>query len=150
MSAPPRTSAGPGAHYPPPAFAFSVTVSGSGSQPEATADAVFQEVSGIEAKVDLQEVTEGGLNTYVHLLPGQTRHPNLQLKRGYVTQGSALAQWAEQTVGSTLGTMIETRRITVSILGLDQQPLVNWAFDKAWPVRWEAGPLDASGNMVLT
>ncbi|MES2442412.1 MAG: phage tail protein [Pseudomonadota bacterium] len=139
------------AYYPPPAFAFSVAIlPGASSPSQTTIDAAFQEVSGIDPKVEIVEEAEGGVNNYVHQLPGVTKHSNLVLKRGYVTQTSSLATWAEQTVGSTLGAPIQTQVITVMLLGPDQQPLVTWTFDNAWPVKWEASGFDSTKNDVLT
>lgn len=140
------------AYFPPPAFAFSVAVvSGQATPPEGDIDAAFQEVSGIDPKVDIEEVVEGGLNSHVHQLPGVTKHSNLVLKRGYVTKASALAQWAMQSVGSTLGSPIQVQTLNIHLLGSDGQPLVTWTFMNAWPVKWEVGALDASNsNAVLT
>ena len=138
-------------YYPPPAFAFAIAIaSGSQSQGQTAIDAAFQEVSGIDPKVELEEVQEGGVNSHVHQLPGVTKHSNLVLKRGYVTQSSALAQWAEQSVGSTLGSAIQTQVLLVSLLDPSGQPLVTWTFDNAWPVKWEVGPFDSTRNDVLT
>jgi len=139
-------------YYPPPAFAFSVGIS-SASSPvlSGNIDASFQEVSGIDAKVELVELVEGGVNSHVHQLPGATRHSNLVLKRGYVTQNSALSTWAEQCVGSTLGSPIVTRTISVFLLGPDGKARVTWTFGNAWPVKWEVGPFDSSNSSkVLT
>lgn len=109
------------------------------------------EVTGIDSRVDVEEVFEGGVNNYVHQLPGITKHSNLVLKRGYVTQSSALAAWAMQCVGSTLGRPISTQTLNVSLLGATGQPLVVWTFFNAWPVKWEIGALDASNtSTVLT
>ncbi len=136
--------------YPQPAFAFSVAVA-SGSSSTAQADAAFQEVSGIEAHVEVEEVPEGGVNSYVHQLPGVTKHPNLVLKRGYVVQPSDLSQWAAQTVGSTLGTPIQTQTLLVYLLDATGQPLVTWTFYNAWPVKWTFSTLDAmNSSSVLT
>jgi phage tail-like protein len=137
-------------YYPPPAFAFAVAIAGSQSQGQTAIDAAFQTVSGIDPKVEIEEVQEGGVNSYVHQLPGVTKHSNLVLKRGYVTQSSTLAQWAEQTVGSTLGSAIQTQVLIVSLLGPSGQPLVTWTFDNAWPVKWEVGAFDSKSNDVLT
>ncbi len=141
------------AYYPPPAFAFAVALvpsAGSSSQQQAAADGAFEEVTGVDARVEVEEVIEGGVNGYVHRLPGVTKSSNLVLKRGYVTQSSTLAQWALQTVGSTLGAPIQTQALTVSLLGPTQQPIAVWTFQNAWPIRWEVGPFDASRNEVLT
>jgi len=138
-------------YYPPPAFSFAVTlVPGSPPQQQTAIDAAFQEVSGIDPKVSIEEAPEGGVNDYVHQLPGVTKHSNLVLKRGYVTQSSALAAWADQCVGSTLGTPIQTRVLTVALLGGDSQPIVTWTFGNAWPIKWQVGNFDASKNDVLT
>jgi len=139
------------AYYPPPAFSFAVAVvPGTGGQSQTAIDAAFQEVSGIDPHVEIAEETEGGVNNFVHQLPGVTKHSNLVLKRGYVTQTSALANWAQQTVGSTLGTAIQTQGITVSLLGPTQQPLVTWTFGNCWPVKWEVSGFDSKKDDVLT
>ena len=139
-------------YYPPPAFSFSVVVVPGGSTPPQTAiDGAFTEVSGIDPHVDVEEVVEGGVNEYVHRLPGVTKHSNLVLKRGYVVESSALAQWASQTVGSTLGAPIQTQTLNVNLLGPSGEPMVTWTFQNAWPVKWEVGNLDArETNNVLT
>lgn len=136
------------AYYPPPAFAFAVAI--PGAQQQTTIDAAFQQVSGIDPKVEVEEAVEGGVNNFVHQLPGATKHSNLVLKRGYVTQASSLAQWADQTVGSSLGSPIVTQVLTVSLLGADGQPVVTWTFQNAWPVKWEVGQFDSQSNAMLT
>lgn len=139
-------------YYPPPAFSFAVSIVSAAPVPmQVNVDAAFQEVSGIDPKVDVEEVREGGVNDYVHQLPGVTKHSNLVLKRGYVTQASSLADWAAQTVGSTLGTPIQTQTINVFLLGPTGQAVVTWTFMNAWPVKWEVGALDATNTTsVLT
>lgn len=146
---PPSDSSQPGVYYPPPVFAFAVAIGNAGGAQSSAIDAQFQQVSGIDPHVETEQVAEGGVNDYVHTLPGVTKHSNLVLKRGYVTQASSLAAWAGQTVGSTLGTPIQTQVIVVNLLGPTQQPLVTWTFQNAWPVKWEVGQLDASSNAVL-
>ncbi|MDE1150364.1 MAG: phage tail protein [Azospirillaceae bacterium] len=143
---------GSGPYYPAPGFYFTVAVAGSGTplQLLSRADASFQEVSGIEAKFDVEDLKEGGENRYVHKLPGVGRYPNLVLKRGYVTAPSFLSEWAAQTVGSTLSQPILTQTLVVMLLGENQLPLVAWNFTRAWPVRWVTGPLNSTSNAVLT
>jgi phage tail-like protein len=136
--------------YPPPAFSFKVALA-TGASASADVDAAFQEVSGIESHVETEDVVEGGLNAYVHQLPGVTKHGNLVLKRGYVVTSSSLASWAGQTVGSTLGTSITPQTLNVYLLDASGQPLVTWTFQNAWPIKWEVGTLDAmNSNSVLT
>lgn len=139
-------------YIPPPAFSFTLAVAGSGTalQLVSAADASFQEISGIEAKIEVESVTEGGENRFVHQLPGVTKSPNLVLRRGYVAAPSFLSEWAAQTVGSTLNQPILTQTLVVMLLGEYRIPVVAWAFDRAWPVRWVTGPFDSLKNEVLT
>ncbi|WP_083942882.1 phage tail protein [Sphingomonas soli] len=139
-------------YTPPPAFSFTVAVAGSGTalQLLSGTDASFQEVSGVEAQIEIETVKEGGENRYDHHLPGATKSPNLVLKRGYVTAPSFLSEWAAQTVGSTLNEPILTQTIVVMLIGANRIPLVAWSFDRAWPVRWVTGPFDSLKNQYLT
>lgn len=139
-------------YFPPPAFYFTVAVAGRGTvlQAMSIADASFQEISGIEAKLETESVSEGGENRFAHALPTVTKSPNLVLKRGYVTEPSFLSEWAAQTVGSTLNAPILTQTVVVMLLGANGFPKVAWNFDRAWPVRWVTGPFDSQKNEVLT
>jgi phage tail-like protein len=139
-------------YFPPPAFYFTVAVAGTGTalQAMSVADASFQDISGIEAKLETESVSEGGENRFAHALPTVTKSPNLVLKRGYVTKPSFLSEWAAQTVGSTLSVPILTQTLVVMLLGADGIPMVAWNFDRAWPVRWVTGPFDSQKNEILT
>ena len=140
----------PTGYYPPPAFAFCVSiVPGTGGTQQPKSDAAFQEVSGIDPHVTVEEVIEGGLNAYVHQLPGVTKHGNLVLKRGYMLLASVFADWASQTVGSSLSTPIVTQILNVILISPKGQPLVTWTLDNAWPVKWEASGFNAKSSEVL-
>jgi phage tail-like protein len=113
-------------------------------------DGVFIEISGMEPKFEIEEVIEGGQNAFVHQLPSVSKHSNLVLNRGYVTASSPLADWAEQSVGFSLGTEIVTKVLTVTMIGADGQPVVSWTFENAWPVKWVVERFDAEKNHFLT
>lgn len=136
-------------YYPPPCFRFAVAVGGGGAA-QSNADAAFLDVSGLEGRIEVESFHEGGENRYQHQLPKVSRFENLVLRRGYVVGSSYLADWAARTVGSSFSTGIETNTLVVSLLGADQSVLVSWNIDRAWPVRWMAGPLDAQKNEVMT
>jgi phage tail-like protein len=139
-------------YYPPPAFYFRVTVLGAGAAlAELTGvDASFREVSGIEARWETEEVTEGGENRFVHRLPRPARYADLVLKRGVVTRDSFFAEWVGQTVGSGLALPILTQNLLVTLQGEDGWPVVAWVFVNAWPLRWVTAPMDSMSNEVLT
>jgi phage tail-like protein len=139
-------------YYPPPGFRFTLSLVGLGTPLflMTSIDASFKEISGIEAKFDVEEVEEGGENRYIHRLPKGGRYPNLVLKRGYVTQASFLAEWVSLTVGSTLTVPIIPQTLVVMLLDPDAIPLVAWTFTNAWPVRWAVSNLNSMESEILT
>jgi len=139
-------------YYPPPGFRFRVTVLGAGAAVAELSgvDASFQEVSGIEARWETEEVTEGGENRFVHRLPRPARYADLVLKRGVVTRDSFFAEWVGQTVGSGLALPIIPQNLLVTLLDEDGWPVVAWAFVNAWPLKWVTAPLDSMASQVLT
>ncbi|MEM9598573.1 MAG: phage tail protein [Acidobacteriota bacterium] len=139
-------------YYPPGGFFFAVTVVGTGMEPSAPTDidASFQEVSGISADFNVEELTEGGENRFVHRLPRPARYANLVLKRGIVTVPSFLADWSGQTIGANLSLPIVTQNLMVSLLNETGFPVVTWGFFNAYPVKWEISPMDSMENRILT
>jgi len=93
-------------YYPPGAFHFTVKVIGSLTLGSVlpNIDASFQEVSGIQSAFEVEEVVEGGENRFAHRLTKPAKYSDLVLKRGIITRGSFLAEWVEQTIGSSHAT----------------------------------------------
>ena len=58
----------------------------------------FMEISGLEVTVGVEDVEEGGENSYVHKLPGRMTWPNVTLKRG-ITQNDGLLSWLNKSSG---------------------------------------------------
>ncbi len=56
------------------------------------------EVSGLEVNVSVEDLEEGGENSYVHKLPGRMTWPNITLKRG-ITQNDTLLTWLNKSSG---------------------------------------------------
>lgn len=139
-------------YYPPGAFYFSVSILGSAT-PLAlltSIDASFQEVRGIESQFDVEEVTEGGENRFVHRLPRAAKYSNLVLKRGMVTRDSFIAEWVGLTIGGSLSLPIVPQNILVSLLNPDGIPITAWLFINAYPLRWEVSPMNSQDNQLLT
>jgi phage tail-like protein len=138
-------------YYPPPAFYFTVTILGSATAISLLTgiDASFQEISGIEAEVQTEEVAEGGENRFVHRLPKQSRHSNLVLKRGAVYTDSFLSEWFGQTVGSGLSLPVLPQNLLVTLLNASGIPLIAWAFVNAYPVKWNMAAMNSEDNKIL-
>jgi phage tail-like protein len=137
------------AYYPPPAFYFEVTVLGSPKSPwpRTAIDGSFQEISGIERELDVDELREGGENRFTHRLPKRGKHPNLVLKRGLVSESSALANWAEATIGSDFSAPIQPRTLLVTLLSAEHE-LIVWTFTNAYPVKWVTSSFNANESNI--
>src|SRR3954471_19062079 len=112
--------------YPPGAFYFELTILGSPTSPwpRTAIDGSFQEISGLERELDADELREGGENRFTYRLPKRGKHPNLVLKRGLVSEQSALANWAEATIGSDFSGPIQPRTLMVTLLSAEYELIV--------------------------
>jgi phage tail-like protein len=104
----------------------------------------FNEVSGLQAEIELHDYREGGLNEYLHRLPGPVRYPaNLVLKRG-ISDNKSLWLWhCEVRRG-----VITRRNLTVILRDNAGMPACHWHLERAYPVRWIGPALRADSNTV--
>jgi len=99
----------------------------------------FANVSGLTMQMETHEYNEGGVNNYVHKLPGQYKHENLVLENGMVDQ-RVLFDWIEKIRSGE--TPIEEARSNVEILlRSGYRKKTRWGFEvfDAYPVQWD-GP----------
>ena len=113
-------------------------------------EAAFQEVGGLTVEITTEEYREGGLNHYSHRLPTGVKFGNLVLKRG-MFKDSKTVNWCKNAIDNFT---FEPRDITVSLLDFEGQdkakPLVQWAFQKAYPVKWVISDLKSQdGTLVI-
>lgn len=130
--------------YPPPAFYFSVGF-GSGIP---IRDVAFAEVSGIGTEIETESVIEGGENRFVHQLPKQVKHGQLELKRGIARLTSPLALWCKLTLEGEYLMPIQLQTIMVKLNGAKGQVLRAWQFNDAYPVKWSVDPFGSTKNEV--
>jgi phage tail-like protein len=125
----------------PVAFYFSVNI-GSESFP-------FKEVSGLSMEMELEPVSEGGLNTHQHQLPKQIKHGNLVLKGVKLPKESSLIAWVKETLETDFSKPVQTKMLTVNLLNEMGDPVYTWTCENAFSVKWEVDSLDADKNSVL-
>ena len=107
----------------------------------------FTEVNGLEVEVDVQELEEGGENSFVHKLPGRMKWPNITLKRG-ITQNDSLLSWLSKSSGEQFaasGNKLSRSTAAITLLGPSAARLRSWEFDGAFPVKW-SGPTFAASS----
>ena len=103
----------------------------------------FSECSGLQVEVEVQDYNEGGQNSFVRKFPGRTKQTNLTLKRGIVD--SNLWKWHyDLTQGK-----VKFRNGSVVVHDPSGSLVVmEWAFHKAFPVKWVGPELNATQNNV--
>jgi phage tail-like protein len=124
----------------PVVFHFRVSF-GAGADDD---DGRFQEVSGLNAEITIEEFHEGGLNVHVHRLPTGAKYNNLVLKRGYL-KDTAIAQWCRKAIEEFT---FDPKDVDVALLNEQHQPLVQWSFTGAYPVKWSLADLKAQDNAL--
>lgn len=106
----------------------------------------FSEVSIAPTMTDVVEYREGTDATHVRKLSGLTKHGNVTLKRG-VTGSLELFNWHKQIVS---GQLAANRKKVVIVVqdesGADQ---ARYVVSEAWPIKYDAGDLNAKGNDVF-
>ena len=127
-------------YYPPVGFYFRVSVSGINGQNEGS----FQEVTGLNVKLDVEEIKEGGENRFARRLPARPKYENLVLKRGMVAD-SFLITWARRATEQFIFT---TKTVVLSLLNDDSVPLATWNFVNAYPVAIRMSEFKAQENSI--
>jgi len=104
--------------------------------------AAFIKCSGLKTETEVYELQEGGENSLVRKLVGQSRASNIVLTSGFVN-AAALCDWRESVVNGG-----EKLRKSGSIIQYDSKmnEITRWTFFNALPVRWEMGEFDSMGN----
>ena len=132
-------------YYPPVGFYFRLAVNGQAS----ASDAGFQEVSGISAELNIEEIAEGGENRFKHRVPDRAKYANLVVKRGLVVKNSALAQWCLSTITSDFSSQVSTKTVSVILMDPDGKNLMAWDFINAWPVKWSVSDFKSTDDSVV-
>jgi phage tail-like protein len=107
----------------------------------------FTECGGLNVEVDVKSYEEGGLNEYVHKLPGRVKYSNVTLKRGLAYSGQTWSKWRDWCAGifKAEGKPIERKNLTIRCYDAAGNKLGSWQLEGAFPVKW-AGPKFEAGS----
>ncbi len=108
----------------------------------------FMEVNGLQVDVGVEELEEGGQNSFVHKLPGRMTWPNITLKRG-ITQNDSLLSWLAKSSGEQFaaqGNKLARSTAAITLLGPGAKRLRAWEFDGVFPVRWKGPDFAANSS----
>jgi len=120
-------------------FRFAVQISG-------ITEAIFTECTLPNIEWDVQEIKEGGLNTYTHQLPGRRKGAKITLKNGLVRD--SLLNWYSQMMSERF----ENVRKDIDIILFDSQhrPVIKWSCSGAYPTKWTGPNLKTADSSVAT
>lgn len=117
---------------------------GRGGAEEPLCDGAFSEVSGLEASLEPKSIREGGANYGSHQRAGSVSYATVILRRG-LTEARDLWRWWEVFAGGAFAHRLTAR---VTHRDLDGRDLLGWRLERAMPVRFKAGDLNARATEV--
>ena len=103
----------------------------------------FSEVELPSGEIEVIEYREGGDAATVRKLPGLVKYPNVTLKRGVNGYLDLYNWWKAARDGD-----VRRTDVTIKLLDEQRQEVMRWNLSRAWPVKLEAGPLNAQANEV--
>ncbi|MCH9659511.1 MAG: phage tail protein [Bacteroidetes bacterium] len=113
-------------------------------------DSAFQEVSGLSKELNVEEVVCGGENNFKYKLPTGSVSQNLVLKRAIIPVGSKLMNWCANTLDQGLVlTIVPEKEVILSLLDEQNDPLMQWTFAGAYPVKYSISDFKSTGNEVV-
>src|SRR5512139_655516 len=110
-------------------FHFVVEISG-------IQEARFTECSGFEAKLDVEEYKEGGVNDFVHRLPGRRSFSTVTLKRG-MTTSMHLWDWLHR-VATVNAKGEEKKNLSIVLYDKAAAEVMRWNLIGAFPIKWNS------------
>ncbi len=105
----------------------------------------FSEATIPDSSQDPIEYREGNEVPTVRKIPGIIKYGNLSLKWG-ITDSMELYEWRKLV---ELGKMGDARRnIAVVLMDEEGNPKSRWEFVQAWPTKYDAPDLNATGSEI--
>ena len=105
----------------------------------------FREVTIPDTAQDPIEYREGNEAITVRKLPGLIKYGNVTLKWG-ITDSLDLYNWRKDVED---GKIKDARKnMAVVVLDNEANPVTRWEFSQAWPTRYDAPDLNATGNEI--
>jgi len=127
-----------GAPWPVPKFHFNVKI--------GSVVISFQEVSGLDAEVDVIEYRSGDSKIFtVSKMPGLKKFGNVTLKKGMFKGDIALFTWFQNISQNK----IERQAVVINLLDHDGSTvLFTWTLSNAFPQKYTGTNLNAQGSEV--
>ncbi|MCP4360642.1 MAG: phage tail protein [Chloroflexi bacterium] len=104
--------------------------------------AAFTECTVPVIEWEIEEVKEGGLNTFTHQLPGRRKGAKITLKNGVGHSG--LFDWYKKSMSE----QFERRDVTVTLKNSLGDTIMSWSLGGAYPIKWTGPQLKTGDNTI--
>lgn len=114
--------------------------------------ATFSEIDGLEMHVEVVTYSEGGMNGFVHQLPGRASWPTLVMRKGTISNDDALWNWITTTTGDQFeanNNKLERKTAAITVLSGTGQRLRAWDLLGAWPCYWRLSTMSVDAREPL-
>src|SRR4029079_13349811 len=92
---------------------------------------------GLSVEWDIHEYKEGGVNDYVHRLPGRAKYQNLKLTRPITSATADVISWLKEVSPTQ-----DWPDAKVSVRDAAGEEVAAWTFGQVRPVKWQGPSLD--------
>ena len=100
---------------------------------------------GLTVEYDIYEYKEGGVNGFIHRLPGRAKYQNIKLSRPVTKETAAVGLWLANVKPDMPRTTMQ-----ISVLDEANTEIGAWSLDSVIPVRWTGPSLDVAQSGVAT
>jgi phage tail-like protein len=105
----------------------------------------FTGCDGLGCEVSIEQREEGGVNSFIHQLPGRIKYTNVKLTRPVTADTAKIAQWLATMNGTVTRTQAE-----IIVKNHDAKPVFTWTLSGVVPVRWQGPSLSVESAKVAT
>jgi phage tail-like protein len=103
----------------------------------------FTACEGLSAEYEIFEYQEGGLNAYVHRLPGRLMYSTIKLTRPVDETSGSLAAWFSRQQQS-----VERKTASITAFDAKGNQLARWNLAGLYPARWTGPTFSSDGGAV--
>jgi phage tail-like protein len=105
----------------------------------------FTGCDGLGCEVVVEQREEGGMNSFVHQLPGRIKYTNVKLTRPVNPDTAKIAAWIASMNG-----MVRRTQAQITVKSNDAKPVFTWTLTGVIPVRWNGPSMSTDSAKVAT
>lgn len=103
----------------------------------------WQKCEGLTVSYDIEEYKEGGLNGYVHRIPGRVKYETIKLTRPVDPSSSAVAAWV-----ASIQAVTNRGTAQIAVLDATGKPVTVYSLTGVFPSKYSGPNLDIGSNQI--